>query len=120
MLKHLENCQDRTKLPRFLGPHVTIAHKTGALATVRTDAGIISSPSGPLVICVLTSENKDQRWTAENASEILCARVAKITCSHFDQGTKRGDSREICKYLEELLVAVKVKSLRHRCATDQF
>ena len=88
MLKHLENCQDRTKLPRFLEPHITIAHKTGSLATVRTDAGIISSPSGPLVICVLTSENKDRRWTEENASEVLCARVAKITCSHFDRGTK--------------------------------
>ena len=88
MLKHLENCQDRTKLRRFLEPHITIAHKTGSLATVRTDAGIISSPSGPLVICVLTSENKDRRWTEENASEVLCARVAKITCSHFDRGTK--------------------------------
>ena len=88
MLKHLENCQDRTKLPRFLEPHITIAHKTGSLATVRTDAGIISSPSGPLVVCVLTSENKDRRWTEENASEILCARVAKITCAHFDQGPK--------------------------------
>ena len=88
MLKHLENCQDRTKLPRFLEPHITIAHKTGSLATVRTDAGIISSPSGPLVVCVLTSENKDRRWTEENASEVLCARVAKITCSHFDRGTK--------------------------------
>ncbi len=114
MLKHLENCQDRTKLPRFLGPHVTIAHKTGSLATVRTDAGIISSPSGPLVICVLTSENKDQRWTAENASEILCARVAKITCSHFDQGTKTtakatlltvGDSGETVEDLQRTLNA---------------
>ncbi len=88
MLKHLENCQDRTKLRRFLEPHITIAHKTGSLATVRTDAGIISSPSGPLVVCVLTSENKDRRWTEENAGEILCARVAKITCAHFDQGPK--------------------------------
>ena len=91
MLKHLENCQDRTKLPRFLDSHTKIAHKAGSLSRVRTDAGIIFLSSGPLVICVLTSDNKDQRWTDENASEILCARVAKVACAHFAQGEREQD-----------------------------
>lgn len=114
MLKHLENCQDRTKFPRFLEPHITIAHKTGSLSRVRTDAGIIFSPSGPLVICVLTSENKDQRWTEDNASEILCARVAAVAFTHFDQGTNKtakappltvGDNGETVEDLQRTLNA---------------
>ena len=88
MLKHLEACQDRTKLPRLLDPDIKIAHKSGSLSRVRADAGIIFSPSGPIIICVLTSANKDPRWDPDNAGAVLCASVAQVAFAHFNQAAK--------------------------------
>ncbi len=84
MIGHLLRCQDEEKFPRLLPPGTKIAHKTGAVSRVRCDAGIVFSPSGPIALCVLTSENEDQRWVDENAANRLCARVAKIVYDHFN------------------------------------
>ena len=84
MLTHLEACQDRTKLPRLLNPQIRIAHKTGSVSRVRADAGLLFAPSGPIAICVLTSDNKDRRWTDENAGDVLCAKVAEVAFHHFN------------------------------------
>ncbi len=83
MLKHLENCQDTARFPRFLPQGTKVAHKTGSVSRVRTDAGIIFTTSGPIALCVLTDENKDQRWVDDNAGSRLCADVAKIVFDHF-------------------------------------
>ncbi len=83
MLQHLLACEDRDKLPRDLPPGTKVAHKTGSVNAVRTDAGIILSPKGPLAICVLTSENEDKRWTRENTAELLCGRIGRVVYDHF-------------------------------------
>jgi hypothetical protein len=38
---------------------------------------------GPVVICVLTAENKDKRWTSENSAEILIGKIGLIAFEHF-------------------------------------
>jgi serine-type D-Ala-D-Ala carboxypeptidase (penicillin-binding protein 5/6) len=83
MLEHMYACEDKLKFPRFL-PNVKIAHKTGSINEVRTDAGLIDAPSGPIAICVLTNENEDKSWGARNAAEILCGRIAQIAYRHFN------------------------------------
>lgn len=83
MLDHLLACEDKEKFPRELPPGTKVAHKTGSVNAVRTDAGIIFCPQGPVAVCVLTAENKDQRWNRENGGDRLCARVAKVVYDHF-------------------------------------
>ena len=82
MLKHMYACESKNQFTRFL-PGVKIAHKTGAIEQVRTDAGLIDGPNGPIAVCVLTNENEDQRWDERNAAELLCARVAQTAYRHF-------------------------------------
>jgi D-alanyl-D-alanine carboxypeptidase (penicillin-binding protein 5/6) len=82
MLDHMYACEDKLKFPRFL-PNVKIAHKTGSINEVRTDAGLIDAPSGPIAVCVLTNENQDKSWGDRNAAEILCGRIAQIAYRHF-------------------------------------
>jgi beta-lactamase class A len=83
MLEHLRACDDRDKFPRFL-PHGTkIAFKTGSVDQVRTAAGIIETPSGPVALCVLTCKNEDQRWVPDNAGNRLCAEIAREVYEHF-------------------------------------
>lgn len=51
MLRFLEANEDTTTLPQLLPKGIKIAHKTGTLAYVRGDAGIVFAPK-PFVISV--------------------------------------------------------------------
>lgn len=84
MMAHLAACDDKIKFPALLPPGTKIAHKTGSVAKIRTDAGIIETPSGPVALCVLTENNRDTRWTDDNAGDRLCAAVAKATYNYFE------------------------------------
>jgi beta-lactamase class A len=84
MIEHLKKCEDKDMIPRELtGKLKSIAHKIGAVSDARTDAGILYFDGGPVVICVLTAENKDKRWTSENSAEILIGKIGLIAFEHF-------------------------------------
>lgn len=97
MLDHLAACDDKQKFPALLPPGTKIYHKTGSVAKIRTDAGIIETPDGPVALCVLTENNEDTSWTADNAGDRLCAQVAKVTYDYFAQsaGNKPVDPAKI-------------------------
>lgn len=115
MIEHLLNCENTTRLPRELPAGTKVAHKTGSVSRVRTDAGIIFSPSGPIAICVLTAENQDRRWSEDNAGHRLCGTVAKIAYDHFlpkrsiasanSKELKLGDSGTLVEDLQRTLNA---------------
>ena len=86
MLEHLRACQDKNRIPKLLPPGTKVAHKTGSVGSVRTAAGIIEAPSGPIALCVLTRNNEDQRWTDENTAELLTAQIARAIFDHFEAG----------------------------------
>ncbi len=88
MLEHLKKCDDKEKFTRFLPPGTVVAHKTGSVSDARTDAGIIFTKSGPVALCVLTAKNEDKSWTADNAGNLLCAKVAKAVYDCFDRKEK--------------------------------
>lgn len=88
MLEHLLAADDRQRLGLHLPAGTKIALKTGAVTAHRTVAGIIETPSGPLVVCILTAENKDRRWTEDNAAYRLAADVAKVAWSVVDGASK--------------------------------
>lgn len=72
----LKNQQDRDSVPRYLG-NLDVANKTGSLDDVRNDVAIVYAKNGPIVISAFTYDNKDQSWTADNAGQLLIARMAK-------------------------------------------
>jgi D-alanyl-D-alanine carboxypeptidase (penicillin-binding protein 5/6) len=90
MLDHLRHCEDK-RLSRLLPAGVKVAHKTGSVAVVRTDAGLIEARGGPIAICVLTNNNKDQRWTEENAGEVLTSKIAREVYDHFEGAQRLAD-----------------------------
>jgi beta-lactamase class A len=90
ILTLLQKCDDKEKLPRFLPPDVVVAHKTGTVSGVRTDAGLIYLDDGPVAVCVLTAENEDRSRGADNAGNVLCAKVAREVYTYFTkQSTKQ-------------------------------
>ncbi len=93
MLAHLRTCEDK-RIPKLLPAGTKVAHKTGSVSAVRTAAGIIEAKSGPIALCVLTRDNKDQRWTDDNASEVLTSKIALAIFEHFEgsgAADRRGD-----------------------------
>jgi beta-lactamase class A len=83
MLGHLKKNDDKLKFTRFLPSGTVVAHKDGSVDDARTDAGILYTPGGAVVVCVLTDGNADHRWVRDNAGNLLCARVAKEVYDHF-------------------------------------
>lgn len=83
MLAVMRRCDDDEKFPRFLPEGVQVAHKTGSVSAARTSAGIIEFPKGQVLLTVLTDENADQSWKADNAGNRLCAEVARVVHGHY-------------------------------------
>ena len=80
--EHLLACADDTKLGRRLSG-VEFAHKTGAIANCRTDAGILYTDSGPVAICLLTNRNEDQRFADDNEAHVLAGQIGKLVKERF-------------------------------------
>ncbi len=83
MLKIMRGQQDHSMVPRYIEsdpgfPHPEwIADKIGALDEVRNDVALVMYKGTPMIISAFTWDNKDQRWTHDNASEILIASLAR-------------------------------------------
>lgn len=88
VLNHLSKNADKDKFKRLLPADVVVIHKDGSTSDTRTDAGLIHTPRGIVAVCVLTTQNKDRRWRADNAGNLLCARVAKEVYDYFAAADK--------------------------------
>ncbi|UCB56883.1 MAG: serine hydrolase [Candidatus Omnitrophota bacterium] len=78
MLK-LTRMNDR--IPRYLPPEISIAHKTGLENSVCHDAGIVFTPKGDFIIVVLT---KHANATSAPSKEFI-AKVSLHTYKYFNQ-----------------------------------
>ena len=91
MLDHMKACDDKDKFPRFLPAGTDVAFKTGSLDAAKTAAGIIyAKDAPPIALCVMTDENEDRRWVADNAGNRLCAEVARAVFEHFRPAASAG------------------------------
>jgi beta-lactamase class A len=75
---------------------VTVAHKTGqdeeklpdrsgAPGSVRTDAGIVTTPNGRYVIAIFARRAADMRWTVDNEALVAGAEVSRLVFDHFSR-----------------------------------
>jgi D-alanyl-D-alanine carboxypeptidase (penicillin-binding protein 5/6) len=83
MMGHLRACEATNMVPRYLPEGTTTAHKTGAVAETRCDGGIIESSVGPIVYCVMTTDNEDQSWGDDNEAFLLGAEIGKAALAAF-------------------------------------
>ena len=88
MIDHLKKCEDKEKLKRFLPAGVVIAHKSGSISDAKTDAGILYFEGGPVALCVMTAQNEDRRFHADNEASIVIGRIAEQVYLHFMKAPK--------------------------------
>jgi beta-lactamase class A len=79
MLDILEHNTKDDMLQRY-ADGVAFAHKDGEDNDKRTECGLFRLQSR-VVVCVLTKDNKDQRWVVDNEAQVLLARVGQAILS---------------------------------------
>lgn len=81
MLTILKHQKLRDRLPRFLPTGWEIAHKTGLLRRACHDVGIVFSPGGDYLICVLTSHDPTYKMAKR-----FIASLGRITYDYYRGG----------------------------------
>jgi beta-lactamase class A len=78
LLDILMRQQIRDKLPFYLPDATVLAHKTGTLPGVEHDVGILFSPRGPVIVCVLAA---GLAANYHGVQGIAC--IGKVVYEHF-------------------------------------
>jgi len=77
MIAILKRCQDTAGIRRRVGD-LTVANKSGALAALRSDVGIVYSPGGRIAIAITVDGMPTANWTPDNPGLIMIADLAKL------------------------------------------
>ncbi len=83
MLDILKHQKLRDRLPRHMPQGWVIAHKTGLLRKACHDIGIVFSPKGDYLVCVLTSKDR----TYKSAKQYIAA-IGRITYDYYGNDFK--------------------------------
>jgi beta-lactamase class A len=67
-------------------PSVHVISKQGAVNASRSEVLLVSAPSGPFVLCVITKDQKDQTWEPTNAGYRLLRKITALTWARFEPG----------------------------------
>ncbi|MFN3966953.1 MAG: serine hydrolase [Endomicrobiia bacterium] len=70
MIEILSRQKQNDRIPRFLPQNLSVAHKTGFLRKVCHDTGIVFTPNGDFIVCILTSDFKSTRLAKNFIGEI--------------------------------------------------
>jgi beta-lactamase class A len=81
MIKILKDQQFNEIIPAYLPDSVSVAHKTGSIAKLHHDSGIVYLPDGRKYVLVLLSGNLN---TIEEGTEVL-ARVSEKVYKYLNQ-----------------------------------
>ena len=69
-------------------PTIHVAAKNGAVNASRSEVILVNAPSGDYVFCVITKNQKDQRWEHDNEGYVLIRNVSKLLWKHFEPKSK--------------------------------
>lgn len=84
MIALMKQCEDLTKLRRFLPPEAELAHKGGAVEASRCDAGLLYLPRTCVAVAVLTTDNQDRSWRIDNEAQVLIAEIGRRVYQYFE------------------------------------
>ena len=69
-------------------PTIHVASKTGAVNASKSEAVVVNGPSDDYVFCIITKNQKDQRWENDNEGYVLIRRVSRMLWEYFEPGAK--------------------------------
>jgi D-alanyl-D-alanine carboxypeptidase (penicillin-binding protein 5/6) len=100
---------------------VKVAHKTGLVSGVRTDAGLILGPAGPIAFCLLTKDNRDRKAPNGPADDLIAkvARAALDACEQTGPAGRPVEAKPLAAGATGRLVEELQRSLNLRLPEEQ-
>ncbi|WP_145187805.1 serine hydrolase [Planctomycetes bacterium Pla163] len=67
-----------------LPPWIQAASKQGAVNRSRSEVVLVNAPSGDYVFCLITADQVDTSWGADNTGFVLLRDVSRVLWEHFE------------------------------------
>ena len=67
-------------------PSIEVASKNGAVSASKSEVLLVHAPSGPYLFCVITADQADTRWEADNSGYELIRAVSSLLWNAFEPG----------------------------------
>ncbi len=65
-------------------PTIEVFSKNGAVNASRSEVMLVNAPHRPYVFCIITKNNKDQSWNADNEAWVLTRKLSKLLWKYFE------------------------------------
>jgi beta-lactamase class A len=65
-------------------PSIEVASKNGAVSASKSEVVLVHAPSGPYLFCIITADQADTRWAADNEGYKLIRDVSRILWQSFE------------------------------------
>jgi beta-lactamase class A len=82
-------------------PYVQTASKQGALDESKSETVLVNAPHGDYVFSIITNNNKDQRWVADNEADVLIRKVSALLWHYFEPKSDWKPAEGIEKYMKD-------------------
>ena len=66
-------------------PYVQAASKQGAVDQSKSEVVLVNAPHGDYVFCVITKNQKDERWVMDNEGYVLIRKVSELLWNYFEE-----------------------------------
>lgn len=69
-------------------PYIQAASKQGAVDQSKSEVVLVNAPHGDYVFCVITKNQKDERWVMDNEGYVLIRKVSELLWNYFESDSK--------------------------------
>lgn len=67
-------------------PYVQVASKQGSVDQSKSEVVLVNAPHGDYVFCVITKNQKDDRWELDNEGYVLIRNISRLLWEEFERG----------------------------------
>jgi beta-lactamase class A len=68
-------------------PYIQVASKQGAVDRSRSEVALVNAPHGDYIFCVITKNQKDESWIAQNEGYVLLRKVSALLWKYFERNS---------------------------------
>ena len=65
-------------------PYVQVASKQGSVDQSKSEVVLVNAPHGDYVFCVITKDQKDERWESDNEGYVLIRNISRLLWEQFE------------------------------------
>ncbi|WP_345243953.1 serine hydrolase [Nibrella saemangeumensis] len=71
-----------------LPPDIKVAAKNGAVNQSKSEVVLVHAPHGEYVYCLMTKNQKDERWVRDNEGYVLLRKLATLLWSYYEPSSQ--------------------------------